>query len=82
VPPTQALRERFGDDDDDYYYYYYYYMLWHQVPGRSEAELEADLRGNLAKIFAPAERAQDLWVMATVGGEVNRLILDFIADLR
>jgi len=65
VPPTQALRERFGDDG--------YYMLWHQVPGRSEAEFETDLRGNLAKIFAPAERAQDLWVMATMGGDKSGL---------
>ena len=38
VPPTQALRERFGENG--------YYMLWHQTAGRSEAELEADLRGN------------------------------------
>jgi len=65
VAPTQALRARFGDDG--------YYMLRHQVPGRSEAELEADLRGNLAKIFAPAERAQDLWVMATLGGDGSGL---------
>ena len=43
------LRERFGEDG--------YYMLWHQTPGRSEAELEADLRGNLAKVFKGFEHA-------------------------
>jgi pimeloyl-ACP methyl ester carboxylesterase len=65
VPPTQALREQFGDDG--------YYMLWHQVPGRSEQELEADLHGNLARIFGPAERARDLWTMATLGGDRSGL---------
>jgi soluble epoxide hydrolase/lipid-phosphate phosphatase len=61
VPPTQALRERFGADG--------YYVLWHQTPGRSEAELEADLRGNLAKVFKGADHAADLWTMATLGGD-------------
>ena len=65
-PPTQALRERFGENG--------YYMLWHQVPGRSEAELEADLRGNLAKIFKGAEHAADLWTMATLGGQGRSLL--------
>ena len=60
VPPTQALRERFGENG--------YYSLWHQTPGRSEAELEADLRGNLRKIFKGADHAADLWTMATLGG--------------
>ena len=65
VPPTQALRERFGEDG--------YYMLWHQRPGRSEAELEADLRGNLAKIFKGVGHARDLWTMATLGGDGSGL---------
>ena len=67
VPPTQALRERFGENG--------YYSLWHQTPGRSEAELEADLRGNLRKIFKGADHAADLWTMATLGG-VGRSLLD------
>jgi pimeloyl-ACP methyl ester carboxylesterase len=66
VPPTQWLRERFGEDG--------YYMLWHQRPGRSEAELEADLRGNLRKIFKGFEHARDLWTMATLGGGQGRLL--------
>jgi pimeloyl-ACP methyl ester carboxylesterase len=61
VPPTQALRRRFGENG--------YYMLWHQTPGRSEAELEADLRGNLGKVFKGAAHAGDLWTMATLGGD-------------
>ena len=65
VPPTRALRERFGENG--------YYMLWHQTPGRSEAELEADLRGNLAKIFKGADHAGDLWTMATLGGDGSGL---------
>jgi pimeloyl-ACP methyl ester carboxylesterase len=64
VPPTQMLRERFGDDG--------YYMLWHQTPGRSEAELEADLRGNPRKIFKGFEHAGDLWIMATLGATLGR----------
>ena len=35
----------------------------------AEAEFEADVRGNLAKIFMPYTRAQDLWTFATVGGD-------------
>jgi pimeloyl-ACP methyl ester carboxylesterase len=66
VPPTQALRARFGEDG--------YYMLWHQTPGRSEAELEADLRGNLRKIFKGFEHAGDLWTMATLGGGRGSLL--------
>jgi pimeloyl-ACP methyl ester carboxylesterase len=65
APPTRALRERFGENG--------YYVLWHQTPGRSEAELEADLRGNLAKIFKDAEHAADLWTMATLGGDGSGL---------
>ena len=72
VPPTQALRERFGENG--------YYMLWHQVPGRSEAELEADLRGNLAKIFKGADHAADLWTMATLGGEGRSLLASVSTD--
>jgi len=72
VPPTQALRERFGENG--------YYMLWHQVPGRSEAELEADLRGNLAKIFKGADHVTDLWTMATLGGEGRSLLASVSPD--
>jgi pimeloyl-ACP methyl ester carboxylesterase len=72
VPPTQALRERFGENG--------YYMLWHQIPGRSEAELEADLRGNLAKIFKGADHAADLWTMATLGGEGRSLLASVSTD--
>jgi pimeloyl-ACP methyl ester carboxylesterase len=66
MPPTQRLRERFGADG--------YYVLWHQTPGRSEAELEADLRGNLRKIFKGYEHAADLWTMATLGGGHGTLL--------
>jgi soluble epoxide hydrolase/lipid-phosphate phosphatase len=66
VPPTQVLRERFGEDG--------FYVLRHQTPGRSEAELEADLRGNLAKIFKGAAHAADLWTMATLGGDGSGLL--------
>src|SRR5262249_40211490 len=48
-------------------------VLRHQTPGPSEAELEADLRGNLAKVFKGAEHAADLWTMATVGGDGSGL---------
>jgi pimeloyl-ACP methyl ester carboxylesterase len=65
VPPTQALRARFGENG--------YYMLRHQTPGASEAELEADLRGNLAKVFKDADHAADLWTMATLGGDGSGL---------
>jgi pimeloyl-ACP methyl ester carboxylesterase len=66
APPTQWLRERFGEDG--------YYVLWHQTPGRSEAELEADLRGNLRKIFKGFEHAGDLGTMATLGGGRGSLL--------
>jgi pimeloyl-ACP methyl ester carboxylesterase len=72
VPPTQALRARFGEDG--------YYMLWHQTPGRSEAEMEADLRGNLAKIFKGADHAGDLWTMATLGGDGSGLLARVSAE--
>ncbi|GAB4329681.1 MAG: alpha/beta hydrolase [Dehalococcoidia bacterium] len=62
VPPTQALRERFGGDDK-------YYVLYFQEPGRAEAELEADVRSNLAKMMHRFDRAEDLWTFATVGGD-------------
>ena len=65
VPPTRALRERFGEGG--------YYMLRHQTPGPSEAELETDLRGNLAKVFKGAAHAADLWTMATLGGDGSGL---------
>jgi pimeloyl-ACP methyl ester carboxylesterase len=64
-PPTRALRERFGEDG--------YYVLWHQTPGRSEAELEANVPGNLRKVFKGVEHAGDLWTMATLGGDGSGL---------
>ena len=63
IPPTQGLHAAFGDGDRGYY------MLYFQKPGQAEAELEADVRGNLAKAFHSYERAQDLWTFATLGGD-------------
>lgn len=63
IPSSQALHAAFGEGDRGYY------MLYFQEPGQAEAELEADVRGNLAKIFHRYDRAQDLWTFATVGGD-------------
>jgi pimeloyl-ACP methyl ester carboxylesterase len=63
IPPTKAMQVTFGEGDRGYY------MLYFQKPGQAEAELEADVRGNLAKMFHPYTRAQDLWTFATVGGD-------------
>ncbi|MCA9821325.1 MAG: alpha/beta hydrolase [Dehalococcoidia bacterium] len=63
IPTSQALHTAFGEGDRGYY------MLYFQKPGQAEAELEADVRGNLAKAFHSYERAQDLWTFATVGGD-------------
>jgi soluble epoxide hydrolase/lipid-phosphate phosphatase len=63
IPPSQALHAAFGEGDRGYY------MLYFQKPGQAEAELEADVRGNLAKIMHRYDRAQDLWTFATVGGD-------------
>ncbi|MFN0093464.1 MAG: alpha/beta fold hydrolase [Dehalococcoidia bacterium] len=60
---TDALRMAYGQADTSYY------MLYFQQPGVAEAELEADTRGNLAKMFHRWDRAQDLWTFATVGGD-------------
>lgn len=65
VPPVQALTEAFGPDG--------YYMLWHQEPGRSEREFEANLRDNLRKVFHTWEEADNLGVMAMVGGDKSGL---------
>ncbi len=63
VPMTEALHSVFGAGDRGYY------MLYFQEPGQAEAELEADVRGCLAKIMHRWDRAQDLWTFATVGGD-------------
>ena len=63
IPTTQLLHAAFGEGDRGYY------MLYFQEPGQAEAELEADVRGNLAKAFHRYDRAQDLWTFATVGGD-------------
>jgi pimeloyl-ACP methyl ester carboxylesterase len=63
IPSTQALHAAFGEGDRGYY------MLYFQQPGQAEAELEADVRGNLAKAFHSYDRAQDLWTFATLGGD-------------
>ena len=63
VKYSDALRAAFGQADTSYY------MLYFQKPGVAEAELEADVRGNLAKMFHRWDRAQDLWTFATVGGD-------------
>jgi soluble epoxide hydrolase/lipid-phosphate phosphatase len=61
--PTIALRDRLGLTDATFY------MRYFQKPGVAEKELEADVRGNLAKIFHSYRRADDLWTFATVGGD-------------
>jgi pimeloyl-ACP methyl ester carboxylesterase len=63
VPYSAALHAVYGEGDRGYY------MLYFQEPGQAEAELEADVRGNLAKMFHRYDRAQDLWTFATVGGD-------------
>lgn len=63
LPSTQMLHAAFGAGDRGYY------ILYFQRPGQAEAELEADVRGNLAKIMHRYDRAQDLWTFATVGGD-------------
>ena len=63
IPPTQALHAAFGAGDRGYY------MLYNQEPGQPEAEFEADIRGNLAKVMHRADRGADLWTMATLGGD-------------
>lgn len=63
IPTTEALHAAFGAGARGYY------MLYFQEPGQAEAELEADVRGNLAKIMHRWDRAQDLWTLATVGGD-------------
>ena len=63
IPSTQALHAAFGEGDRGYY------MLYNQEPGQPEAEFEADIRGNIAKVMHPYTRAQDLWTMATLGGD-------------
>ena len=63
VPSSAALHGAFGAGDRGYY------MLYFQEPGQAEAELGADVRGNLAKIMHRYDRAQDLWTFATVGGD-------------
>jgi len=63
IPRTQMLHEAFGEGDRGYY------MLYFQKPGQAEAELEADPRGFLDKMFHRYDHAQDLWTFATVGGD-------------
>jgi pimeloyl-ACP methyl ester carboxylesterase len=63
IPTTKLLHNAFGEGDRGYY------ILYFQKPGQAEAELEADVRGNLAKAFHSYRRAQDLWTFATVGGD-------------
>ena len=63
VPTTQLLHAAFGEGDRGYY------MLYFQQPGQAEAEIEANIRGNLAKVFHRYDRAQDLWTFATLGGD-------------
>ena len=63
IPPSEALHAVFGAGDRGYY------MLYNQKPGQPEAEFEADIRGNLAKVMHGADRGEDLWKMATLGGD-------------
>ncbi len=63
VAPTLGMHAAFGAGDRGFY------MLYNQAPGQPEAEFEADLRGNMNKVMHPYTRAQDLWTMATLGGD-------------
>ena len=61
--PTVALRNAFGLTDQTFY------MRYFLQPGVAEAEFNADVRGNLSKMFMPYTRAADQWTFATVGGD-------------
>lgn len=67
VPPTIALRDRFGLTDETFY------MRYFQKPGVAERELEEDTRDVFQKMFRGAKYADDLWTFATVGGGTSLL---------
>jgi pimeloyl-ACP methyl ester carboxylesterase len=60
---TEALRDYHGLTDNTFY------MRYFLTPGVAEAELEADVRGNLAKAFMDYTRAEDFQTFMTVGGD-------------
>lgn len=68
VPPTIALRDRFGLTDSSFYVRYF------QTPGVAEQELEADVRTTFQKLMRTARYADDLWTFATVGGDGSSLL--------
>jgi len=65
VPPTRMMKAMAGDR--------FVYVLYFQEPGRAEAELEADVRATLRKIYytasgsLPADHALDLDQPKTAG---------------
>ncbi|OAI43869.1 hypothetical protein AYO38_10305 [bacterium SCGC AG-212-C10] len=63
IRTTELLHRAFGEGDRGYY------ILYNQKPGQPEAEFEADIRGNLAKVIHRYDHGQDLWTMATLGGD-------------
>lgn len=67
VPTSRALHAAFGEGDRGYY------MLYFQEPGQAEVVFESNLRENLAKVFHPWYRGDDLWTWATLGGDGSGL---------
>ncbi len=67
IPPTIALRDRFGLTDATFY------LRYAQTPG-VEAELEADIRTTFQKMMRPVRYAEDWWTFVTVGGDGSSLL--------
>lgn len=50
-PPTHLWKQRHGDD--------FYYILYHQEPGRAEAEYDANPRGLLSMLFTSPDTPRE-----------------------
>lgn len=67
-PPLEVLEAKFSET--------FHYICWFQEPGRAEAELEADPRGTLAKIFyASSGEAPEAARMTFLPGPPGRTTL-------
>jgi pimeloyl-ACP methyl ester carboxylesterase len=69
VPPTEALRARYGDD--------FYYMLYFQELGLAEAEFDLDPQGILSRLYAspdtPRQPPRIRERKRSAGGWIDRL---------
>jgi len=69
LPPTQALRARFGEN--------FYYVLYFQEPGLAEAEFDADPHAILSRLYAspdtPREEPRTRDRKRSAGGWTDRL---------